>query len=191
MGMVFIAGYAPFPAHPHPHWKVYDGLADPVGWVLVVLGVHALSRTMTGLDGVRWAAWIAGVVSVPLWVPQLTHRLSDSGAWALSMPQTAFCLLLAKEIAERALTEEPADPYLPRRFGLLMWAFVVLVVLPPVAIGGDITALDDVTVGAAFIVNLAFIYYLFRVHRRTWLGGPGPLLIHPRPRNDEGRPASE
>ena len=74
-----------------------------------------------------------------------------------------------------------------------MWAFALLVVLPPVAIGGDVQVLDDVTVGAAFVVNLAFIYYLFRVHRRTWLGGPGPLLVHPKPRttpgNDEGRPS--
>jgi len=190
MGMVFVAGYAPFPAHPHPHWRVYDGLADPVGWVLVILGVQALPRALRGLDGVRWAAWTAGAVSLPLWVPQLNHRLSDSGAWAVSMTQTVFCLLLARAIAENALTHEPDDPYLPRRFGLLMWAFVVLVVLPPIAIGGDVTALDDVTVGAGFIVNLAFIYYLFRVHRRTWLGGAGPLLIHPRPRNDEDRPAS-
>ena len=72
-----------------------------------------------------------------------------------------------------------------------MWAFALLVVLPPVAIGGDVAALDDVTVVAAFVVNVAFIYYLFRVHRREWLGGPGPLLVQPRRRNDEGRPASD
>jgi hypothetical protein len=195
MGMVFVAGYAPFPAHPHPHWKVYDGLADPIGWILVIAGVRGLCAVAAGFDAARWSAWVAGAVSIPLWVPQFSHQLSDSGAWAFSMPQTLFCLLLAKGIAEGAATAEPGDRYLPTRFGLLMWAFALLVVLPPIAIGGDIAQLDDVTVAAAFVVNLAFIYYVFRVHRRTWLGGPGPLLIHPRPRrgsrNDEGRPASE
>ena len=179
MGLVLVAGYAPFPAHPHPSWHVYDGLADPLGWILVIAGMRALCRVAPGLDGARWAAWVAGAVSVPLWVPEFSHRLSDSGSWALSMPQTAFCLLLAKGIADGAVTEEPGQRYLPLRFGLLMWAFALLVVLPPIAIGGGVSQLDDVTVAAAFVVNVAFIYYLFRVHRRTWLGGPGPLLIDP------------
>jgi len=179
MGMVFVAGYAPFPAHPHPDWRSFDGLADPVGWLLVILGMQGLCRASTGFDGARWAAWVAGAVSVPLWFPQVGHQLSDSGSWALSMPQTLFCLLLAKGIADGAVVEEPGDPYLPRRFGPLTWAFAILVVLPPIAIGGDVQALDDVTVLAALAVNVVFIYYLFRVHRRTWLGGPGPLLIHP------------
>lgn len=191
MGMVFIAGYAPFPADPHPDWKVYDGLADPLGWILVIAGIRGLSAVATGFDGARWAAWVAGAVSLPLWVPEFSHRLSDSGAWALSMPQTVFCLLLAKGVAEGAATHEPGDRYLPTRFGILMWSFALLVLLPPVAIGGDVHQLDDVTVGAAFVVNVAFIYYVFRVHRRTWLGGPGPLLVGPRPGKDEGRPASE
>jgi hypothetical protein len=34
-------------------------------------------------------------------------------------------------------------------------------------------------------VNLAVIYYLFRVHRRTWLGGPGPLEVHPVKRAED------
>jgi hypothetical protein len=33
------------------------------------------------------------------------------------------------------------------------------------------------------------VYYLFRVHRRTWLGGPGPLEVHPPTR--EGRSPSQ
>ncbi len=179
MGMVFVAGYAPFPGNPHPDWQQYDGLADPIGWLLVILGMQALCRAAIGFDGARWAAWIAGAVSIPLWFPQITHHLSDSGRWALSMPQTAFGILLCKAIAEGAMLAEPQDPYVPRRFGPLMWAFVALVVLPPIAIGGGADALDDVTVLAALAVNIAFIYYLFRIHRRTWLGGAGPLEIPP------------
>ena len=38
------------------------------------------------------------------------------------------------------------------------------------------------------LVGVAFVYFLFRVHRREWLGGPGPLEIHPR---DGTRAATE
>ena len=182
MGMVFVAGHAPFPAHPHPAWRTYDGLADPIGWVLVLAGVHALGKVADGFDGARWAAWVAGAISLPLWFPQVTHALSDSARWALSMPQVAFCLLLVKGIADGALVEEPNDRYIPKRFGLLLWALGLLVVLPPIAIGGHLHALDNTAVAVGLCVNVAFIYYVFRIHRRTWLGGPGPLLVPPRSR---------
>lgn len=180
MGLVFVIGAAPFPADPHPSWRQYDALPDPVGWLLVVLGVHALVRSRPGFAVVRWPAWIAAAVSVPLWLPQLNHRLSDSGSWALSLPQLAFCFLLARAIADEAIDQEPVDTYVSKRFGLLMWGFAALALLPPVAIGGDLAALDDTTVIAALIVNVAFVYYLFRVHRREWIGGPGPLEVKPR-----------
>ncbi len=193
MGMIFVVGYAPFPPDPEPSWRSYDGLADPVGWILVIAGMQALCRVASGFEYARWAAWVAGALSIPLWFPQLTHELNASGSWALSMPQTVFCLLLVKGIAEGAAVEEPGERYIPKRFGLLMWAFAVLIVLPPIAIGGDLQALDDTAVAFAFVVNVAFIYYVFRVHRRRWLGGPGPLEIQARsraPENDEGRPPS-
>ena len=41
------------------------------------------------------------------------------------------------------------------------------------------------TVLSASLVNVAFIYYLFRVHRREWLGGPGPLEIRPAGRSED------
>ena len=189
MGLVIVFGRATFPAHPHPDWKVYDGLADPFGWVLVIAGVTALAAADGRFGVLRWPAWIAGVVSVPLWVPQLTHHLDDANSWAASLPQLAFCILLSKEIAEHAALQAEPDAYVAKRFGLLLWAFVVVTVLPPIAIGGGITSLDNATVALSYIVDIAFVYYLFRVHRREWLGGPGPLLVQPRTR--EGRPPSQ
>jgi hypothetical protein len=188
MGLVIVFGTAKFPAHPHPDWRYYDGLVDPVGWVLVLAGVLALSREVDGFEAIRWPAWTAAVVSVPIWFPQLTHRIGDSGLWALSLPQLAFCLLMARAVAERATLEHPPDTYVTKRFGLLMWAFAVAAMLPPIAIGGNVTALDNTTIAFNYVVDIAFVYYLFRVHRREWLGGPGPLEIHPRKQED--RPPS-
>ena len=78
------------------------------------------------------------------------------------------------------------------RFGVLAWGLAALLVLPVVAYGGGVDALVTPTLLLIGIVNLAVIYYLFRVHRRTWLGGPGPLEVHPREarREHEDRPPS-
>ncbi len=119
-------------------------------------------------------------MSVPLWVPQLTHHLDDANSWAASLPQLAFCIVLARQVAEAAALRDPTDTYVAKRFGLLLWAFVVITVLPPIAIGGDVTALDNATVALSYVVDIAFVYFLFRVHRREWLGGPGALEIHPK-----------
>jgi hypothetical protein len=188
MGLVIVFGKATFPANPHPGWKVYDGLADPIGWILVIAGVTTLVRADQRFAVLRWPAWIAGAVSVPLWVPQISHHLDDANSWAASLPQLAFCILMSKQVAEGAALHDPPDAYVAKRFGLLLWAFVVITVLPPIAIGGDVTALDNVTVALSYLVDIAFVYYLFRVHRREWLGGPGPLLVHPQ--KHEGRPPS-
>ena len=185
MGLVIVVGTASFPADPNPSWQTYDALVDPLGWLLVLAGLLPLARTGLHLEASRWSAIAAALISVPLWLPQVRHELDASGEWALSLPQTLFCVLLAKEIAEQAATLHP-DHYSAKRFGLLMWAFAVVAVLPVIAIGGSVHALDDVTLAFAILTNAVFIYYLFRVHRRTWLGGPGPLLIQPK--NREGRP---
>lgn len=182
MGLVIVLIPADFPGDPHPAWQVYDALPDPIGWALVIAGVWALAAAGDlDLDAVRWLAVLAFVVSVPLWFPQLNHLLvakynpdiSVSGQWAVSLPQTVFSLVLARRIGQRALDEEPPDRYVAGRFGVLTWGFAVLVVLPAVAYGGDIDALKTPTLLLTGLVNVAFIFYLFMVNRRTYLGGPG------------------
>ena len=192
MGMVIVIGSAYFPARPSPAWKQYDALPDPLGWVLVILGVVALARVDATFDSSRSLAALAGVVSVPAWFPEVQHALDPSGAWFASLPQVVFCLFLAREIGMLGARQQPADGYVAKRFGLLVWGFAGVAVLPVVAIGGDVPQLSGATLAISTVVNVAFVYFLFRVHRRTWLGGPGPLLVHPRtqPGTHEGRPPS-
>ena len=73
-------------------------------------------------------------------------------------------------------------------FDSTRWVALVAV-LPVLAIGGGLKQLETPTAVMATLVTLAFVYFLFRVHRREWLGGPGPLEIHPRP--DPEKPAPE
>ena len=192
MGMVIVVGTAYFPPDPSPGWEKYDALPDPLGWLLVLYGVFALVRADKVFDSTRWLALVAAVVSVPMWFPQVNHRLDASGGWFASLPQIAFCLFLAREIGLTAARQAPPDDYVAKRFGLLVWGFLLLGVLPVLALGAGLEQLRNPTELVAWLVNVAFIYVLFRVHRREWLGGPGPLLIHPRqqPEKREDRPPS-
>jgi hypothetical protein len=192
MGMVIIVGSAMFPANPTPSWQRYDALPDPIGWLLVLFGVFALARVDDTFDSSRWLAGLAAAVSVPMWFPQLHHQLDASGEWFVSLPQIVFCGVLSREIGILGARQTPPDRYVAKRFGLLVWGFVVLAVLPVIALGGGVTQLESTTLSFSALVNVAFIYFLFRIHRREWLGGPGPLEIAPRKdvEKREGRPPS-
>jgi hypothetical protein len=183
MGLVIVLLPAYFPAHPHPEWKVYDALPDPLGWLLVVAGVWALARSSDlELTTVKWLAVVALLVSVPLWFPQLNHLLVPkynpdaqvSFQWFLSLPQSLFGLVLARTIGRRGELERPRDTYVAGRFGVLTWGYVALVVLPIVAYGGGVDGLVNPTLVLIGLVNIAMIFYLFMTNRRTFLGGPGP-----------------
>jgi hypothetical protein len=192
MGLVIVIGTALFPANPSPSWQRYDALPDPIGWTLVLLGVFALARLDDAFDSTRWLAGLAAVVSVPMWFPQVQHRMDASGEWFASLPQILFCLLLARDIGLRGAERTPRDLYVAQRFGLLVWGFAAIGVLPVIALGGDVPQLTSTMLLVSTLVNVAFVYFLFRVHRREWLGGPGPLLVEARTRPDEreGRPPS-
>ena len=183
MGMVIVVGSALFPAQASPPWQRYDALADPLGWVLVLLGTFALTRSEDQFASTRWLAGLAGVVSVPVWFPQLSHLLEPSGQWFVSLPQIAFCLHLARSIGMAGAVRVPRDGYVAKRFGLLTWGFTLVGVLPVLVFGAGLEALRTPTALISGLVNVVFVYHLFRVHRREWLGGPGPLQIRPRDRS--------
>lgn len=181
MGLVIVLIPANFPAEPSPEWAFYDALPDPIGWAMVVSGIVGLERrSELDLGLVRWLAVIALAVSVPMWFPQVNHLLvpaynpdlAMSGQWFLSLPQTLFGLLLAREVGQAG--QVAGDRYLATRFGLLCWGFGALVVLPVIAYGAGVESLVMPTLILIAVVNIAFIYYLFASHRRVLLGGEGP-----------------
>jgi hypothetical protein len=190
MGLVVVFLSALVPGRADPSWMRYDALPDPLGWVLVLLGATALVRVDERFGPARWLAWLAAVVSVPLWFPQLGHQLSPSASWAASLPQLGFCLVLAREVGRAGAEQRPPDTHVAQRFGLLVWGLLLAAVLPVVVLGGGLDGLAPANQLVATVVDVALVYLLFRVHRRTWLGGPGPLEVHPRtdPETRRGRP---
>ena len=191
MGLLIVFWTAPFSVDGY----AWDGLPDPLGWVLVIVGVRAL-QVHLDIELALRTAWVALVASVPQWVPPVFDALLPDGdaiaeasvRWAFFLPQALFCVLLAGTISAAGTAQQPRDRFVAGRFGVLSWAAGALVVLPPIAYGLDEDGLVDATLIGVVLIGLAFVYYLFRVHRRTWLGGPGPLLVHPKKR--EGRPPS-
>lgn len=186
-GLLVVFATAAWPPDPSPAWATYDLLADPVGWGLVLWGVVPLARTDRRASAARWAAVLAGIVSVPLWVPQLRHLLDAPSQWAASLPQLGFALLLVRFVA--AVAEEHDDARVVRRFRLLATGLVVVALLPVVVLGGGMTSLAPVTALLALVVDVALVWALFAVHRRSWLGGPGN--DEPGGRTTAARPRGE
>jgi hypothetical protein len=165
---------------------VWEIVPDPLGWVLVVVGVRAL-RSELDVDVLQWAGWVAMAVSIPQWIPPLFELFlpaNDPTAdasikWAFFVPEAFFLLWLARTIGQAAVDRQPRDRFVAGRFGVLTWAAGALIALPPLAYSSGDKGTRDWTLAAIGLVPWLFVYYLFRVHRREWLGGPGPLEVHP------------
>lgn len=157
MGLVIVFLRAPFGG--------FDALVDPVGWGLVLAGLLRLrpgppqTGTLTALAG------LAALVSVPLTVPSVAHRLTPAGQWGASVPQTAFCLVLCGSLAVAA---ERAGDREASWFGLLRWAFLAVLVGPVLVYGGHVDALTRPVAVLAVLANVALVYLTFAVSRRGY-----------------------
>jgi len=133
----------------------YDAVPDPVGWVLVIAGLMPLRARLDSGAGLTMVAGLCLVVSVATYPPAVTALLSDSGGWALSLPQIAFSFVLCTALA-------PAAGPLAGRFRGLRWAFVVLAAGPVLVFGGGVEALRSPVALLGVGANLYLVYLLFR-----------------------------
>ncbi len=143
----------------------YDALPDPVGWGLVVAGLLPLRARIPLGGSALTLAVIAGLVSLPLVLPAVAARLTPSGQWGASLPQTVFCVVLCTSLA--TLAERAGDTE-ARRFGLLRWVFVVVAVGPVLVYGGGVDALTTPVAVLAVLANVVLVYLLFAVSRRGY-----------------------
>ncbi len=146
----------------------YDALPDPLGWLLVLAGLFPARGLLPYGDTLLSLAGLATLVSVPLVLPSLDARLPPSGQWGLSVPQTAFCLLMCSSLA--LLCERRGAPQ-RRRFGLLRSTYVVVLGAPVLVYGGGVDALATPVAVLSVAANVALVYYTFSISRRA-LRGP-------------------
>ena len=160
MGLVIVFLRAPFGG--------FDALVDPVGWGLVLAGLLPVrSRLPQGGTAVTLATF-AALVSVPLVVPAVNEQLTPSGQWALSVPQSVFCIVVCGALATLA---ERAGDREARRFGLLRVAYVAVLAGPVLVYGGQVDVLATPVAVLAVLSNVYLVYLTFKVSKRDYAQG--------------------
>jgi hypothetical protein len=145
----------------------YDVLADPLGWVLVLVGLASLPvpqrRTL------QWWAGISLAVSVVVWVPAARDALNVTDlalAWAAGLPELVTVIVLAHALAQAAwgAGDETARRWLLTARMLL----VVTALLPAVVLGGGFDSWDSALGVVGSLSLLVLIVLLFRYSSRPW-----------------------
>ena len=147
----------------------YDVLADPVGWVLVAVGVAGLPARGGQRTRLLGLAALAGTVSAMLWFPAVTDDLYDTDAslvWTANLPQVVFTALLCHALA-RAATED-GDVKAGRWLRISRTAVVLVGLLPVLVFGAGWSSFEDTTYVAAGLVAVLVIWLLFAYGSRPW-----------------------
>jgi hypothetical protein len=177
LGLVIIALYAKS--------GDLDLLPDPLGWVLVLIALNALTGRVE--LPYRSALWVAGLSalagSVALTVPSVREWFEDAEpalAWAVDVPALGFCGLLCAALATVARAADATAAY--TWFQWTAIGFGVSVLAPVVVIGGDADALRGPAELVTGIAQLALFVLCLWYGGREWAGAP-PLA------QDAGSPA--
>ena len=161
MGLVIVVMVARFHG--------YDALPDPLGWVLVLLGVRALPTQVSHRTSLLALAVLAGVVSAVLWFPGVTDALYDTDAslaWAANLPQLLFAALLCHALA--AVAQGAGDARATRWLGLTRTGMLVVAALPIAVFGAGVTSFASTSVVAAGLMAVLLIWLLFAYSGRPW-----------------------
>jgi hypothetical protein len=155
----------------------YDWIADPLGWVLVIMGLTPLKALVPNHRGISVTAWVCLAISVPTWPPSSVAHLDASLGWLFSLPTIAFSFLVCDAVME--VTEQS----LAVRLRWLRHTFALTGVLPLLIYGLD---LDWLTVPAAVLVVMANVVLVFSL----WAAGddePDELPLEERLRQQRDR----
>jgi hypothetical protein len=158
----------------------YDVLADPFGWVLVLLGLGSLPIPQR--DTLRWLGALSLAVAVVVWVPAARDVLNVTDlalAWAAGLPELATVIVLAHALAQAAWAVGDA---VARRWLLTARTLLVVVaLLPAVVLGDGFDSWDSALGAAGSLALLLLIVLLFRYASRPWaLPTPTPADAHRR-----------
>jgi hypothetical protein len=146
----------------------YDVLADPVGWLLVLLGVGRLVPDLPFRGAVRGLAVLATVVSVPLFFPGVVDALADADdslVWAANLPQVAFVALLCHVLA--AAAGRAGDTGAARWLAIARTLTIVAGLLP-VLVDTVATAWAGPMLLLALVALVVAIVLLFQYSGRPW-----------------------
>jgi hypothetical protein len=169
LGLVLLA-LGPADAAP----GTFDPLPDPLGWLLVLVGLHSLGRALDArrLPALRFLGVVALGFSIALVVPAVARWLETdpSLGWAADVPRFAFFALLCHELSQSAFRARHTGGASAFRMAGLGLLFVLAA--PPLAFGAGWTAVGPAGEVAAQVVQLALIVLCFVFAGRDWAGAP-------------------
>lgn len=161
MGLVIIALSA--------RWGGYDALPDPVGWLLVMLGVRDLPEATPRRPALLTLGGLAMAISVVTWFPEVVTTLDatdDSLLWAVNVPQLAFTAVLCHSLA--AMATAAGDRRSASWLRMAMGLTVVVGLLPVLVFGAGITSLEVPAYAAAGATLLLVVWLMFAYAGRPW-----------------------
>lgn len=153
----------------------YDLYADPVGWLLVLLGVHRLPASFPHRSALAQVGVLALLVSAVLWLPPVGERLGEAEpalAWAANLPQYGWLVLLCHAAATAATAT--GDLRAARWFRTVLLGGVAVVLLPVLVFGAGLTSVETAAGAAVLLTPLALVVALFSYAGRPWAVAPVP-----------------
>lgn len=176
-----------------PGW---DGLANPVGWALVIWGVWSGRDHLVPQVSLLALSGLAFLVDLVTYPPAVQDSIAPSGGfldlpgdevalvqdelsslWLLSLPDLAFVIVLVTAIL-RALDRRH------RGLSVLRWLLPVTAVALPAALAADSPIGVALAQAVYQLEQIALVWMLFSVSRSPSLGGwPRPIRL-PRPRDE-------
>lgn len=161
----------------------WDGLPNPLGWLLVLAGVRAARAHLENTTSLTVLAVLSLAVSAVTYPPHVIDDLDSTAAWLLELPQLAFMVVLCFSVAT-ALGRRG------RWFRLLAWALLA-VGFGAAAAGQQETADDEdpppgvVAVATAWeLGRIALVTMLFMASSRPETGAV-PRPVRPTPQSTE------
>jgi hypothetical protein len=133
----------------------WDWVADPIGWVLVLVGLAALKEILPNYRGLAITGWVCLGIAVLTWTPDSIAKLGDGFGWVFSLPTVAFCVLLCT--ASMAVVDEP----LARRFDALRWALATAAALPLLVFGPGWGWLTIPSTVLVVLTNVVLVFTLW------------------------------
>ena len=133
----------------------WDWIPDPLGWVLVLLGLSGLKELLPNHTGVTVTAWLCLAVDVIIWPPGSVAKIDESIGWLFGVPTLAFCFLICDSLTD--LVEGTGQSI----FRWLRNTYVVLAVLPLLVFWVGVEWLELPAVVAALVTNAGLVLALW------------------------------
>jgi hypothetical protein len=150
----------------------FDLFADPVGWLLVIVGTAKLPVGQQGLlAGIAFAAF---ALAVPLWFPAVHGPVLGADPaldWAAKLPTYGYCFVLCRGLMAAAQGVHPAGHM---RFGALSVLVAITVAVPPVAIAADAAWVANTGIALILVSQVWLVWSLFSHSRLPYADAPAP-----------------